>query len=1341
MKIRYRSLIGGLLLVPVSSVLAGTGIGPYRDVQILQSNETGITLEFKPQYSRPDSIQIGSRTYTDYNFFRCISQGREGAGHPNLKYRSFSVAVPSVTGNSVEIIGTEYEDIRNVVILPVPKLVRDGAGIDVGRVYEENAEAYRVNQLVPPSIVEFGAIGRTRSIIVGDLRVFPVQYNPASRTARRYARIVIRVNFGASAKRLGGVAEDVLLESSVINYENAKQWAPQLRHVTGTKAIINSVLASGDWYRIEVKDEGIYRLDASALTTAGINVNQIDPRTIKIYGNGGLELPQDNTVSRPVDLVENAIFISGESDGKFDSGDFILFYGKSVRGWKYDPVTKSFSHYLNHYTESNYYWLTYGGTQGKRMASLQSLNDPNPLVPQKFVGKLALEEEKVKTDVNSGLDWFGQSFDPQNPVAVFANKLDGLVTTDPVKYRFVLVSESSNYADFRLEDNGVSLGIVFIPPVDGTLYDFFARKSDVTSFQRAGNLPDSRSLVRIAYEANSSSQGWLDWMEIFYSHDFSAVNDFLSFTSPDTNAVIQYNLGNFSTSGITAFDVTDYSNARLISNASISGGGFQFETRQTSGSVSQYIAVGPNGYKTPVGIQKMGNSNLHGFADGADFVIITHSDFLAQAQRVKAYREQSGPDRLATVVVNVQDIYNEFSGGLLDPTAIRDYLKYAYENWTLKPRYLLLFGDGNYDYKNITTQLKNWVPPYETLQTLDQLNSYCTDDYYGLIVGNDPRVDLAIGRIPVQSADEARVVVDKIMAYEQSSPFDVWKNLITYVADDGPAGAGEDDGDLHTAQAEDLAEHFTPDDFEKSKIYIVEYPTVFTADGRRKPDAAKAIVDQINSGTLIINWTGHGNPEVWAHEHVFERETTIPQLVNKDRLTFVSAATCDFGRYDNPTERSSTELLLVRESGGSIGSVTPVRAGFSPNNAAFNQSFFSYLFLRNEQGKLIRLGDAVFSTKQTLYDVNSQKFHLFGDPTLRLIAPTYRASLDTINGRPTAGVDTLKALGLGRLNGSVQKLDGTPWSDYSGKALLTVYDSRKEISVPDPLWIGFTFTVPGGVIYRGESTITNGKFNPAFYVPKDISYENNQGRISVYFSNASTDGAGYTENVMFGGADSTATQDTQGPTISIYLDSRNFRTGDLVGESPLLLIDYFDEHGINTASGGIGHRLEAWIDDQPTAIDLTDFYKGKTDSYQEGSVEYRLASLADGKHEITAKAWDIYNNSSTSQTTFVVATTSDLHISNVFNYPNPFARSTTFTFQQNQSMPINVEIKIYTVAGRLVKVLRAPSITDSFVRIPWDGRDEDGDIIANGVYLYRVVAHTVDGGKSTESIGKLSVLN
>jgi hypothetical protein len=1338
MRILCTSLIGGLLL-PVSLASGATRIGFGNDVQILQSDDKGITFEFMPQYFRLDTLTAGGRVYTDFQFFGATSSGLENVGQPDLKHRVLSIAFPSEVGNSVNVIGAENEEVRDVVLPPVPRFERDGSSFGANRIYDENGEAYRMSQFVPASIVGLGRIGHSRSMITGTVNIYPIQYNPGSGAVRKYTKIVIRINFGIGARRASRPVEDNLLKSSILNYDVAKQWNVESPRVQGTTGIINSVLASGDWYRIEVKDDGIYRLDASALTSAGINLSQVDPRTIKIYGNGGLELPQDITATRPVDLVENAIFVSGETDGKFDSGDFILFYGKSVRGWKYDPTTKTFSHYLNHYTESNYYWLTVGGTPGKRMPSVPSRTDQNPFTSQKFVGKLALEEEKNKTIVNSGLEWFGQSFDSKNTVAVISNRLDGLITADPIKYRFVFVAHSDNYSGFTVEDNGVGLGSASIPPItEGDIVGYYARKSPVLTFQRPGDVPDSRSLVRITYSSTSTNAlGFLDWMEIFYSHDYSAVNDLLHFTSPDTDAIVQYDLQNFSTSNILVFDVTDYLNVGMIANPSVSGGTLEFQAQQSHGSVSEYFAVGPNGQKTPVGIQKMGNSNLHGLSDGAEFVIISHDDFLAEAQRLKEYREQPGPDQLSTYVADVQDVYNEFSGGLLDPTAIRDFLRYVYDNWKVKPKYVLLFGDGDYDYKNIASQDKNWIPPYETLETLVQIDSYCSDDYFAEVSGNDQIVDLAVGRIPVRSADEARIVVDKIMAYEKSVLFDPWKNLITFVADDGLTSTG-DDRSIHTGQSEQLAEVYTPDEFEKAKIYLVEYPTVNAAEGRRKPDAAKAIIDQINSGTLIINWTGHGNNEVWAHERVFQRETTIPQLVNKDRLTFVAAATCDFGRYDLPTDQSATEVLLVRDNGGSIGTLTSTRAVYSSDNAAFNADFFTHLLARDPERKLARLGNAVFATKQTHYGVNDQKFHLFGDPTLRLCAPTYRGLIDSINGNPASIAVQLKALGKGKIEGSIRKLDDSVWSDYSGKLLMTVYDSKKEVPVPE--WPGFAFAVSGGIIYKGENTIASGVFSGSFYVPKDISYENNNGRVTVYFSNANSDGAGFTENVMIGGTDSTVAPDLQGPSISIYLDSRSFRPGDLVGESPLLLIDYFDEHGINTASGGIGHRLEAIIDDQPTAINLTDFYKGKPDSYQEGSVEYQLSNVPDGKHVVAAKAWDVYNNSSTAQTTFEVASTSDLRISNVFNYPNPFAQATTFTFQQNQSSPINVEIKIYTLAGRIVRVLGSPNVMDRFVRIGWDGRDEDGDILANGVYLYRVVAHTVDGENSTETIGKLSVL-
>jgi hypothetical protein len=1317
---------------------AATGNGNYRDVQVLQSDETGITMEYRPEYFSPRTIVSSGRTYIDYNFYGGVSPSPENVGSPNLRHRAITLTFPSIENNSVEVLGTTYEDFRDQAIVPVPLLVRDPSGLGAERLYEESSDAYGKNQFFPTPIATLGAVGQSRANLVGNLELFPIQYNPAAGVIRRYSSIVVRVHYGTMGRSAGRVVENEMLKRSALNYDVGKNWAVEQPHIQGT-GVINSVLATGDWYRIDVKTDGIYRLDAATLSAAGINLGQIDPRTIKIYGNGGLEMPQNSTASRPIDLVENAILVVGEADGKFDSGDYILFYGKGVRGWRYNSATRSFSHYIHHYIDSNYYWLTYGGSSGKRMASLQSLTEQNVLAAQKTLGKIFLEEEKNKTEVNSGLEWYGQFFDAGNRTAVIANRLDGLITTDPINYKFVFVSRSGGFAAFRVEDNSASLGTVVIPPVNlASITTEYARKSNVASFQRPGNLPNQQSLVRITYDpASSTDKGYLDWMEIFYSRDFSAVNDFLNFTSPDTTATVEYNLGNFSTSNISVFEVSDYANARVVTGAAVSGGNFKFQARQQAGSVSEYIGVGPNGFRAPLRIQKMGNSNLHGFADGADFIIISPSEFLSDAQRLKAHRERPGSDRLNTLVVNVQDVYNEFSGGLLDPTAIRDYLKYAYENWAIKPRYVLLFGGGSFDYKNVLTKDRNWIPPYESLETLYQINTYCTDDYYAQIVGTDPIVDLAIGRLPVHSAQEARIAVDKIIRYETASSLDQWKNRITYVADDGLTSTG-DDGPIHTAQAEDLAERYTPGEFEKSKIYIVEYPTVNTAGGRRKPTAFKAVLQQFNDGTLIINFTGHGNPEVWAHEHVFERETTIPQLVNRDKLAFVVAATCDFARYDDPIDRGATDLMLIRENGGSIGTLSSTRVVYSFDNSEFNNSFFSFLLVRNPERKLARLGDALFSVKQTRYGVNDTKFGLFGDPTLRLTAPTFRAQMDTINGSPATSMTQLKALGKVSIQGTIRKPDGSVWTDFNGKLVMTVFDSKKRVPVPE--WFGFTFSSPGGFIFRGENTVSGGKFSATFFVPKDISYENNQGRITAYFSDQSLDGSGYTENVLVGGTDTTTIPTLQGPRISVYLDSRSFRSGDLVGENPLLLIDYFAEHGINTASGGIGHQLEARIDEQTSPIDLTAYYKGRIDSYQEGTVEYRLADLTEGKHLLKARAWDIFNNSATAEVAFEVTAGSELRVSNVLNYPNPFSRSTTFTFQQNQLAPLDVEIKVYTLAGRVVKVIHAPGVADRFVQIPWDGRDQDGDELANGVYFYRLIAKTIDGSRSAESIGKLAVL-
>jgi hypothetical protein len=305
-----------------------------------------------------------------------------------------------------------------------------------------------------------------------------------------------------------------------------------------------------------------------------------------------------------------------------------------------------------------------------------------------------------------------------------------------------------------------------------------------------------------------------------------------------------------------------------------------------------------------------------------------------------------------------------------------------------------------------------------------------------------------------------------------------------------------------------------------------------------------------------------------------------------------------------------------------------------------------------------------------------------------------------------------------------------------------VNDVSRSINIPS--FGSFTYLAAGGTIYRGQNSIQQGKFTSTFVVPKDILYAPDtsaRGRVVGYFVDDQTgfDGAAYTGNVRVGGTEDVP-PDTAGPTMLVYLDNRGFRAGDVVGQEPVLLVDLVDSNGINTSASGIGHRIEAWVNSTAQSKDLTDHYTGQLDDFQRGTVQYVLRDLLQGRNTIRVRAWDTHNNASVVETYFTVASTERLQISEVLNYPNPFSSGTAFTFKQNLQTSLNVTVKIYTLAGRLIQSLDALSPAESFVKIPWDGRDRDGDILANGVYLYKLIARTTDGRFGSEVLGKLSVL-
>jgi hypothetical protein len=1319
-------------------LLACGPLATAQELRVLSSDAGGCVVEYTPSVRK---LNTGNGE-TLFEIDRGVSFYSLGA--PYLFVRTELLGLPAVAGNGVTVLEMDYREESGIRVAMVQESREDDAGApDRSALYSENA-------FIPVESAMLRNVGVARDRILGDLVLVPVQWNPATQTARIVTRMRVRIDYGASSERFNPSSVDASAEA-LLNAEQARRWVlarpPRMTKSAG------ATMETGNWYRLAAPQTGIYRLTRSWFASAGIDVTSLDPRTIKVYGGGGRELPRDLDVARAQPLMEIAIEVVGGDDGRFDEGDYIQFHGMGTTGFSYNPASKAYSHYINRYTSENAYLLTFGGNAGKRMAREASLSEPGAYRPPWFRGR-EFEEEDVNSLLNSGLMWFGKRLVANAGSAAtitFTRKLHGLVGTEPVLYRVQVAGSSEVDHGFKLRDSEREIGTISLGTVNfNSDTDDVGKISGAREFTGTGQLTDDRSTITFTYSSANADRtrgGYVDWVEWHYARRFEPLNDELLFSAPDTSAVVEFVLNGFTMSEVHVYDITDHSNVLKIDGAIISGGTVRFQIRNEAGRPRQFLAVTGPATKAPGQVRALPNSGLIA-SQGAEYLIITHDDLVPAAQRLKAHRERPGEEQISSMVVRMSEISNEFASTLPDHTAVRDFLAWALANWQTPPKYVLFLGDGHFDYRNITTKEAILVPVAQSENSINKIDSYVSDDYYVKVRGtgrNDERVDIASGRIPVQTLDEANAVVDKIIRYESEIAFDPWKNRITLVADDGWTSYKDTDFIEHTWQSERMAAVIPPE-MEQKKIYIVSYRTENTASGRRKPEAAGDIIDQINRGTLLINYTGHGSHDVWAHERIFINDVTIPQLKNPARLPFFSAATCTFGLYDAPGVRSGTEQLLLKPDGGSIGGLSAPRVVFSHENSAFNREFLDQLLMKGREadGRAKRIGEALYTAKQRYNNSPGyEKFHLFGDPALRIALPRYTAALERvhINGQP-ASADTvqLRALSKVTLEGSVRRADGSVWEDFNGVTQVSLFDAQRSVVVDEAGWNNFSYPLDGGLLYRGKATISNGRFAINFIIPKDISYENATGRISLYFDNSAVDGAGYFTSLRIGGSDSAAVPDDKGPLITLYMDTRTFQPGDLVNRDALLIADLFDESGINTTGLGIGHDIEAWLDGSGTSIILNEFYTGDVDSYQKGTVEYRFRGLEPGTHTLRLRAYDIFNNSSTAETYFTVAGSSQLTLQDVYNYPNPMKEQTAFTFRHNMGEPVNVDIKVYTLSGRQVRTISAMHIAERFVMVAWDGTDEDGDKLANGVYLYKVICKTIDGGMGSEVLGRLSLL-
>ncbi|MCZ6703323.1 MAG: type IX secretion system sortase PorU [Ignavibacteria bacterium] len=1305
---------------------------PQNDLRILASDQNSIVMEYLPEYIDTSIKKVDNQTFRNIILNFGSIPNPEIWGVPAIPERKINIGVPSEFGNTIEVLNTQYLELSGLV-LPTPEFVED----EYLYKYEFKVGEGYFNYVDNPELVIFGDFGITRGINNQIIKILPVKFDPSAQKIRLYKRIIFRITYSKGGT-ISAQPYDELLSSAFINYDVARFWQKK-RKLLNKVTPKNSVLSSGDWVRFETPEEGIFKLDFNFLLSAGFDPSAIDPRTIKIFNNGGKTLSENLLEPRPVDLVENAIKIIGESDGKFDQGDYIIFYGRGSSFWDYDKNSGEIKRFRHTYSDHNYYWITYGGVNGKRIQDKTGLNTSPKYNQNSSLAFTDFEEDKINIG-KSGRDYYGDDFSQAIISRSYLNTLNGRLSSEPINYKFRFANGSSGSLTLRISENN---SLIFNGILNG--YGdarYTAGKTHSFSAVFTGTLPDNRSVLKFSITPTSvTTVGYLDYFEISYSRDLKAFDNNILFFSKDTTAIIEYYLNGFTSTNIEVFDVTDYSNVQLITDpVQLSGGDIKFQISESEGNVSKYIAIGSGNYVVPVNPVSVSNSNLRGIQDGAKYIIIAPKIFIEAAIRLKNFRENDAPVPISTIVVDVDEIYNEFSSGVLDVTAIRDFIKYAYDNWLITPVYVLLLGKGTFDYRNIAGFNDNFIPTWQTKESMNLLSSFTSDDYFVNVDGIDGFMDLAPGRLTASNVTEANNYISKVIDYELNSKKGLWRNLITLVADDGFTSTGFE-GSEHTRPTEKIANEILPKSFDLKKIYLADYPVVITGAGRRKPQVNEEIINTINNGTLLVNYIGHGSPELWAHEVVFEKSVTIPQLHNSEYF-FLVAATCDFAYYDIPNFESGAEELLFLRNSGAIGGVSSARLVFSFQNHLLNfQLLTDLLSAPRDTLNLIRtMGASYFNTRQSFNGTNDKKYHLFGDPVLRLKVPQYEGKMDSINGQPLIGEVQVRALSNTKITGTILTPDNEKWADFNGEGILTVFDSER-IKLLEQI-NDFPMVIQGGVIFNGRVSISNGEFGTNFAVPKDISYENKNGKVIFYFFDDNSDGLAFTKNIIVGGTDTTAVNDGEGPEIEIFFDDAKFNNAFLVGPEPNLIVKLSDETGLNTTGTGVGHKLEGILNgDNSNPIDFTNHFKGELDAGgKAGEINFKFSKMEEGEYNLLVKAWDVFNNFSSESAFFAVVSDDQLVIRDVYNYPNPFSSKTTFTFQHNLDQLIDVRVKIYTIAGRLIKEINTKNIDQKFVKIDWDGRDEDGDNLANGAYLYKINVRTVDGDFSKSILGKMAVI-
>lgn len=1110
----------------------------------------------------------------------------------------------------------------------------------------------------------------------------------------------------------------------------------------------SSVLSSGTWYKIALTEDGIYRIDFATLKKYGIE----NPANLRIFANNSGQLSFFNDNTAPDDLKEVGAAIQTGNDGIFNEGDFLLFYGENPHKWIFDRDAGDFNFLRHNYSDTAFYFITSGSIPGKKI-----LTAGKPASPPDYFSSVSdvlfIHEKETDNLLKSGREWY-QPVSSVTPVDIDP-KFTGIDTSEPVKFSARVLARASVPTVFRFYEAGTQLAGALVPAADLSSTTGTYASAAGSSWESFPLSSSPAYQLKFFNNGEISATAWLDYLKI-HARKKNSFNGQTAFFE-DINSVAPGNITRFTiettSDDAIIWDVTDRYNPKIMQTGR--SGNTLFFSASTD-SLKKFMAFNADRAKSPLFKSlPVGNQDLHA-SEPADMIIVTHPSFKSYAEKVKEIHRQN--DDLISLIVTPEQIYNEFSGGIPDIAAIRNFLrmKFLRQKGTSHPlKYLLLFGDGSCQNKSFSTGNPDFIPTYQSENSNVIISSFTSDDFYGLLEENEGEdigtVDLGIGRLPVSDTTEAGIMVAKLRNYTDPGNQGEWKNIVCLIADD-------EDGNTHLTDAEKLSKILADSVkwINTDKIYFDAFKQTTTSTGQFYPNVTRAITDRVNSGALIVNYTGHGNELSLAHERVVTAET-ISQWKNGSRLPLFITATCEFSRFDNieinPVNqeitgiKSAGEKILLSSEGGGIALMSTTRLVYSAPNFELNRHIFDIAFDPDPQGRAQRLGDIIrFAKNNSGNNTNRRNFLLLGDPAIRLAYPWHgRIVTDSINNLSVSETpDTLKALAMVTISGHAEDIAGRPLGTFNGFISPTIFGKPVTLrTLANDGGEKVEFSLQNTVLFSGQTSAVNGRFRFSFRVPRDIDYNFGPGKVSYYASDDSSDLTGQYSPITTGGFDNSAISDTSGPSIKLFLNDTLFREGGVCDRDPELYALLSDKDGINSAGTGIGHDLVFWLDDdRENSRVLNNYFINDQGSYTSGSITYRMQGLTGGNHSLTLKAWDNFNNSSEKTISFFVETAEAFILKDPLNYPNPFSSGTMITAGHNRpGQEFRVTLTVFDALGRIVRIIRESKFQDGYQVNPvaWDGCGNGGRKMGKGIYSYRMTVTIKDGETATIS-GRMIIL-